>query len=97
MTPSEPPGSQRVDRWLWFALFFKSRSQASRLCAAKRVRVNRRRIDKAHALVRIGDVLTFPQGDRIRVVRVTALGSRRGPAADARTLFDDLDAEEAGL
>ncbi len=84
----------RLDKWLWRARFFKSRTLASRLCAAGRVRINRRVVAKAHAMVRPGDVLTFPQSGLIRVVRVVALGTRRGPAAEARTLYEDLDPPE---
>ncbi len=80
----------RIDKWLWYARFFKSRSLAGRLCAAGRVRVNGTIVRKAHHALRPGDVLTFPQGPRIRVVRIVALGARRGPAAEARTLYDDL-------
>lgn len=87
---SEPADTQRLDRWLWYARFFKSRSLASRLCAGNRVRVNRQIIAKPSATVRIGDVLTFPQGPHIRVVQVLDLGSRRGPAPEARLLYDDL-------
>ena len=54
------------------------------------MRVNRRVVDKAHASVRAGDVLTFPQGHAIRVVRVRALATRRGPAVEAATLYEDL-------
>ena len=82
--------SLRLDKWLWYARFFKSRTLASRLCAAGRVRINRRVVDKAHAMLRAGDVLTFPQAHAIRVVRVRALGTRRGPAAEAVTLYEDL-------
>ncbi len=82
--------SLRLDKWLWYARFFKSRTTASRLCAAGRVRINRRVVDKAHATLRAGDVLTFPQARAIRVVRVRALGTRRGPAAEAVTLYEDL-------
>ncbi len=82
--------SLRLDKWLWYARFFKSRTLASRLCAAGRVRINRRVVDKAHASLRAGDVLTFPQARAIRVVRVRALGTRRGPAAEAVTLYEDL-------
>lgn len=82
--------SLRLDKWLWYARFFKSRTTASRLCAAGRVRINRRVVDKAHAMLRAGDVLTFPQARAIRVVRVRALGTRRGPAAEAVTLYEDL-------
>ena len=80
----------RIDKWLWYARFFKSRSLASRLCAAGRVRVNGTVVRKAHHALRPGDVLTFPQGPRIRVVRIVALGRRRGPAVEARALYDDL-------
>lgn len=80
----------RLDKWLVCARFFKSRSLASKLCAAGKVRVNRRRVAKAHVAVRRGDVLTFPQGRHIRVVRVLELPGRRGPAAEARSLYEDL-------
>lgn len=90
--------SQRVDRWLWFARFFKTRTVASRLAAAGRVRINSNmgteRITKASHMIRPGDILTFPQGRRIRVVRVTALGQRRGPAAEAQSLYEDLSAAQ---
>jgi ribosome-associated heat shock protein Hsp15 len=82
----------RVDKWLWFARFFKSRTLAARHCAAGRVRINGARVVKAHAPVLLGDVLTFATGaSRIHVVRVLALGTRRGPASEARTLYLDLD------
>ncbi len=80
----------RLDKWLWFARFFKSRSAAAALCEAGRVRLSGRVITKAHQPVRPGDVLTFPQGHAIRVVRVTGLGLRRGPAPEARLLYEDL-------
>lgn len=82
--------SIRLDKWLWYARFLKSRTMASHLCEDGRVRVNRRRISKAHALIRVGDVLTFPQAKKIRIVRVRSLGRRRGPATEAATLYVDL-------
>ncbi|MFP6718441.1 MAG: RNA-binding S4 domain-containing protein [Alphaproteobacteria bacterium] len=82
--------SMRLDKWLWYARFSKSRTTATLLCTDGRVRINRRRISKAHAPVRIGDVLTFPQAKKIRVVRVLSLGRRRGPATEAATLYEDL-------
>ena len=88
------PESIRLDKWLWRARFFKSRAIASKLCAAGRVRIDREVTTKAHAAIRVGQVLTFPQARDIRVVRVVALGTRRGPAAEARTLYDDLVADE---
>ena len=81
---------QRLDKWLWYARFFKTRSLATRVCAASRVRINRVVVAKANAAVRIGDVLTFPQASHIRVVEVAALGERRGPAAEAQALYSDL-------
>jgi ribosome-associated heat shock protein Hsp15 len=80
----------RIDKWLWYGRFFKSRSFATRLCAKGRVRLNSAIVSKAHATVKTGDVLTFPQGSRIRVVKVAALGARRGPAAEAQTLYDEI-------
>ena len=80
----------RLDKWLWHARFFKSRSLAAAFCVEGRLRLNRRHIDRASAAVRVGDVLTFPLGNAIRVVRVLALGKRRGPPAEARTLYVEL-------
>ena len=82
--------SLRMDKWLWQARFFKTRALAARVCAAGRLRVDGVKITKAHFAVRPGQVLTFPQGRRIRVVRVLALGDRRGPAKEASTLYEDL-------
>ena len=80
----------RIDKWLWYARFFKSRSLATRMCAAGKVRANSAVVRKPHHGLRIGDVLTFPQGRRIRVVRVLDYGDRRGPAPLARTLYEDI-------
>lgn len=88
--------SQRLDKWLWQARFFKTRAIASKLCTGSKVRVNRMVVTKAHHLVRIGDVLTFPQARAIRVVRVLGLPGRRGPASEARALYEDLDAATPG-
>lgn len=87
-------GTIRVDKWLWQARFFKTRATASRLCAARRVRVDGRVIGKAHHALRVGHVLTFPQARRIRVVRVVALGVRRGPASEAATLYEDMSPDD---
>ena len=102
MTPPEndtlatgPTTGPRIDKWLWFARFFKSRALAQATCAAGRVRVNRQPAIKPHYRVKLGDVLTFHQGHSIRVVRVEAFGERRGPATEARTLFEDLAPPEA--
>ena len=83
--------SQRVDKWLWHARFFKSRTLAGKLCASNKLRINGNLIGKAHQTIRADDVLTFPSGHHIRVIRVLALGIRRGPASEARTLYEDLE------
>ncbi len=83
-------GADRIDKWLWHARFFKSRSIASKLCHAGKVRVDGTVIWKAHFQVRPGQVLTFAQGDHVRVVRVRSVAERRGPANQARALYDDL-------
>ena len=80
----------RLDKWLWQARFCKSRAVAARLCQGGRLRLGGSPVAKAHQAVRVGDVLTFPQGTFIRVVRVLKLGLRRGPATEARTLYEDL-------
>lgn len=82
--------SIRLDKWLWFARFVKTRSLATGLCRSGKVRLNKAVVNKPNAQVRPADVLAFPLGQRIRVVRVVALGQRRGPASEARTLYDDL-------
>jgi len=88
---AEPPRpTLRLDKWLWHARFFKTRTLAARQVAGAHVRVNGVKTAKPAQKVGAGDTLTFPQGDRIRVVRIVALGTRRGPAAEAQALYDDL-------
>ncbi|WP_434616368.1 RNA-binding S4 domain-containing protein [Azospirillum sp. B2RO_4] len=83
-------GRLRIDKWLWYARFFKTRSLAAKLCNDGGVRLSGAVVNKAHAAVKPGDVLTFAQGRHIRVVKVVALGSRRGPAPEAQALYEDL-------
>ena len=80
----------RIDKWLWYARFFKSRSRSAKLVEAGRVRVNGTKVRKSSAAIRIGDVLTFPQASAILVVRVEALGARRGSAPEAQQLYFEL-------
>ena len=88
-------GGIRLDKWLWHARFFKSRSLASRVCAKGRVRIDGQVVRKAHYIVRIGYVLTFPQARQIRVVRVEGLGTRRGSAVEAQALYTEIGADQA--
>lgn len=87
-----PEARIRVDKWLWQARFFKARSLAAATVASGHLRLNGRRCDKPGHAIGPGDVLTFPQGSRIRVIRVLALGERRGPAPEAAELYHDEDA-----
>ncbi len=80
----------RVDKWLWHARFFKSRSLAAQVVSAGHVRINSNKISKPSHNVASGDVLTFPQGNLVRVVRMIALGTRRGPAPEAQALYEDM-------
>jgi ribosome-associated heat shock protein Hsp15 len=88
---SAPPG-RRLDQWLWFARFVKTRSLAARLCTAGVVTVNGAVVRKANHTVRVGDGVVVPQGPFRRTVRVLALGARRGPATEARELYEETAA-----
>lgn len=83
-------GSLRLDKWLWHARFFKTRTLATKFVQAGKLRLNSALVAKPHHAVKPGDVLTFPLQSGIKVVAVKALGVRRGPATEARTLYDDL-------
>ena len=91
-TPQGGPNQAglRADKWLWYARFFKSRSLATQLCQAGKLRLSGLGVIKPHHKVKPGDVLTFPQARHIRVVKILALGARRGPASEAQALYEDL-------
>ena len=92
-----PDDRQRLDVWLWCARVAKTRAACAELVAKGAVRINRQPTVKPHARVAPGDVLTLALGQgafaRIRVWRVLALAERRGPAAEAASLYLDLDAD----
>ena len=87
--------SLRLDKFLWFARIVKTRAQAQAMAEEGRIRMAGRVVDRAHAMVRIGDVLSFAQRGTVRVIRVDALPQRRGPPAEARTFYVELPAERA--
>jgi ribosome-associated heat shock protein Hsp15 len=91
MTGDGAAATLRLDKWLWHARFARTRSLAAKLVAEARFRINGNPTEKAHHAVRPGDVLTFPLGPHIRVIKVLGLGARRGPAPEARLLYEDLD------
>ena len=88
---SEQEPSRRLDQWLWYARFCKSRSIASTYCTKRRVRINSRTEKRPSQPIRIGDVLTLPTHGDIAVVRVTDLGTRRGPTSEAATLYEHIE------
>jgi ribosome-associated heat shock protein Hsp15 len=83
---------RRLDQWLWFARLVKSRSLAARLCAGRAVMVNQAAVSKANHVVRMGDIIAAPQGAFRRTVRVLGVGTRRGPPAEARLLYEEVAA-----
>lgn len=90
---ADAPASLRLDKFLWFARIVKTRALAQTLAEAGRMRLNGRVVDKAHVPVRPGDVLGFARHGEVRVLRVEALPTRRGPPAEARALYSELTSE----
>lgn len=81
----------RLDKFLWFARIVKTRSAAQAVAEQGRLRINGRVIDRSHAPVGVGDVLSFAIHGKVRVLRIEALPARRGPPAEARTLYSEID------
>ncbi len=94
IAPQGVPGPERaktrLDQWLWFARLTKSRSLAARLCAAGAVAISGAIVTRPNQTVRVGDVVVVAQGGFQRTVRVLAFGVRRGPASEARTLYEEI-------
>jgi ribosome-associated heat shock protein Hsp15 len=81
--------SLRIDKWLWHARFYKTRSLAQQAACSGILRLNNARVEKASVAVKPGDVLTVPRGHReVTVVKVQAVGLRRGPAPEAQSLYE---------
>lgn len=85
--------AQRIDRWLWCARFFKTRTIAAKFVSDGNVRLTRNgdaiRVQKPSFLVREQDTLVFSRNDHLRIINVIAMAARRGPASEAQTLYDD--------
>ena len=96
--PTEERQTLRVDKWLWYARFFKTRTLASKFVESGKIRrtpempedAETQRLTKPNQSVTPGDVLTFPLGAHIRIVKILAVGTRRGPAPEAQGLYEDL-------
>jgi ribosome-associated heat shock protein Hsp15 len=88
-------GWQRLDAWLWCARVGRARATCAELVEKGSFRINRQPTDKPHARVRVGDVITFAlgHGGTVRVWKVLALAERRGPASEARLLYEDLSGD----
>ena len=81
---------QRLDKWLWCARFMKLRAGCARWIEQGGIRINRQMTDKPHAKLRPGDVLTLAHAGKVRVIRVVAVAARRGPATEARLLYEEI-------
>ena len=96
MIEPELQEATRSDAWLWRARFFKTRTLAAAFIEEGRIRLTRAghesRIDKPARPIKVGDALVFALGGKLIAVTVAALGERRGPPKEARTLYSKLDA-----
>lgn len=90
MPESTSTGRQRLDKWLWFARVVKTRSLATKLVSEGHVRVNSERCDTPAKTLKVGDVLTIALERQVRVLKMLAPGTRRGPFEEAKALFEDL-------
>ena len=89
-----PPDTQRIDKWLWCARFFKTRSLAGKAVSAGGFRLTRhdqtQRVSKPGFNVQPNDRIAFTRGERLFVVKVESCARRRAPASEAQTLYEDL-------
>lgn len=91
MTEAVP--NQRIDKWLWCARFFKTRTLAGKIVSAGNIKLTRKeqtqRISKASFLIQVGDTIAFTKGQRLFVIEIQSLADRRGPAPEAQALYED--------
>ena len=83
----------RLDTWLWYARFYKSRSLSAKAILSGKLRVNSNKIIKPASKVKINDVLTINHINMVRIIQVQSLSSRRGPASEAQKLYNDLSVD----
>ena len=86
----------RLDTWLWYARFYKSRSLSSKAILSGKLRINSNKITKPATKVKTNDVLTLNHVNEIRIIQIQSLGSRRGPASEAQSLYIDLTEDRIG-
>ncbi len=85
------PKKIRIDKWLWWARFFKTRSLSTKIITKGSVRVNSRRIFKPSVEIKVDDVLTFTAGKSVRVIKVLSLGERRVNYDEARKMYENVE------
>ena len=90
MTEAGNGARQRVDKWLWFSRLVKTRTLAGELVSGGKLRVNSAKVSKPSHSVQTDDVLTFTHYSRLKVVKILAIGARRGPAPEAQALYEDM-------
>lgn len=93
MTSPGAAGSIRLDKLLWYLRFARSRSLAQAIVAAGHIRLDGRRVTRSSCAVHVGQTLVLPVGERIEVIRLLALPTRRGPASEAQACYRKLDTE----
>jgi len=87
----------RLDIWLWYARFYKSRSLSSKAILSGKLRVNSIKIIKPASKVKINDVLTINHINTVRIIQIQSIGARRGPASEAQALYNDLSADATAV
>lgn len=90
MPDTGPLEKLRLDKWLWYARIFKTRSLAATMVKSGKVRVNGDKVTSPSRTVGSDDVLTVTMARQIKILKIKALANRRGPASEAAVLFDDL-------
>jgi ribosome-associated heat shock protein Hsp15 len=90
-TRSASPPSLRIDKFLWYIRIARSRTFAQALAQQGVIRLNGRRVERAHTAVRVGDLITVPQGAHVQVLRILAMPERRGPPGEAEQCYELLE------
>ena len=88
--------SLRLDKYLWFVRLAKTRGVAAGIAGDGHLRIDGRPVARAHVPVRVGHVLSFPLHGRVRVIRIEAIPTRRGPAPEAQACYTDLSPAPTG-
>jgi ribosome-associated heat shock protein Hsp15 len=81
----------RIDKLLWYLRLARTRTVAQAMAEEGHMRLNGRRVERAHAKVLVGDRLILVHGDHVRAIEVLALPTRRGPASEAQSCYRVLD------